>query len=387
MSDNVTITPGSGVTIRADDVSGVLFQYVKLDIGGDGVSKPVVQGGSDGIPVDVLSFVGQTYVVTSPKSGQTWPISAASAIPVSDNAGSITVDAPVGTPVFVRLSDGTNPLTTLPVSGTLTAAQGTAAANSGAWPVKISDGTSAVGISDVSGAKAIKVDVIQSVALAGALADSATFTAGTTGIGVVAGVYNDSIAAPTSGQAGAVRINSARGLHVNLRKSDGTDFATSGAPLRVDPTGSTTQPISDAGGSLTVDGAVTASIKDASGNAFTDINPLAVELTGAGRTRITKNVAMSASQTASALWTPAASKYVYITKIVLAITVAGTLTIFGGTNAEANIVCDGTQATGNRELNFAANPWKATAINDVLQYTSGTGLTGVITIHGYESLT
>lgn len=37
-------------------------------------------------------------------------------IPVSDNSGTLTVDAPVGTPVFVRLSDGSAAITTLPVS-------------------------------------------------------------------------------------------------------------------------------------------------------------------------------------------------------------------------------------------------------------------------------
>jgi hypothetical protein len=37
-------------------------------------------------------------------------------VAVTDNAGSITVDAPVGTPAFVRLSDGAAAITTLPVS-------------------------------------------------------------------------------------------------------------------------------------------------------------------------------------------------------------------------------------------------------------------------------
>jgi len=37
-------------------------------------------------------------------------------IPVTDNSGSLTVDAPVGTPVFVRLSDGAAAIATLPVS-------------------------------------------------------------------------------------------------------------------------------------------------------------------------------------------------------------------------------------------------------------------------------
>lgn len=39
-----------------------------------------------------------------------------STYPVTDNAGSLTVDAPVGTPVFVRLSDGAAPIATLPIS-------------------------------------------------------------------------------------------------------------------------------------------------------------------------------------------------------------------------------------------------------------------------------
>jgi len=37
-------------------------------------------------------------------------------VPVTDNSGSLTVDSPVGTPVFVRLSDGAAAITTLPVS-------------------------------------------------------------------------------------------------------------------------------------------------------------------------------------------------------------------------------------------------------------------------------
>lgn len=52
------------------------------------------------------------------------PVQAGSgaAFPVTDNGGSLTVDAPVGTPVYVRLSDGANPISTLPV--VLTAAAG-----------------------------------------------------------------------------------------------------------------------------------------------------------------------------------------------------------------------------------------------------------------------
>lgn len=50
-----------------------------------------------------------------------------------------------------------------------------------------------------------------------------------------------------------VDATSAGGIHANLRNNAGTEIGTSGAPVRVDPTGTTTQPVSDAGGSLTID--------------------------------------------------------------------------------------------------------------------------------------
>lgn len=39
MADNIPVTPGSGATVAADDVGGVLHQRVKLVMGGDGVSE------------------------------------------------------------------------------------------------------------------------------------------------------------------------------------------------------------------------------------------------------------------------------------------------------------------------------------------------------------
>lgn len=44
MADNIAVTPGSGATIAADDVSGVLYQRVKVDLGGDGATSPLVRG-------------------------------------------------------------------------------------------------------------------------------------------------------------------------------------------------------------------------------------------------------------------------------------------------------------------------------------------------------
>ena len=80
MADNVPITSGTGTDIATDDVAGVHFQKVKLDLGGDGASSPV--------------------------SGS---------VPVSDNGGSLTVDGtfwqatqPVSVASLPALAAGTN---------------------------------------------------------------------------------------------------------------------------------------------------------------------------------------------------------------------------------------------------------------------------------------
>jgi hypothetical protein len=44
MADNVPITPGSGKDIATDDVASVHYQKIKVDLGGDGVSSPLVRG-------------------------------------------------------------------------------------------------------------------------------------------------------------------------------------------------------------------------------------------------------------------------------------------------------------------------------------------------------
>src|SRR5262249_15279403 len=64
----------------------------------------------------------------------------------------------------------------------------------------------------------------------------------------IASVVNDTPAAdPTEDQAAATRITPKRALHVNLRNSGGAEIGIAAAPVRVDPTGTTVQPVSNAG--------------------------------------------------------------------------------------------------------------------------------------------
>lgn len=370
MADNVNITPGSGIVIRTDDVGGVMYQYVKLDVGGDGISKPVIQGGSDGLPVDLLSSPA-TGIYTRPASGQTWPVSLAATINVAAPSA-LGVSAAVGSPVFVRLSDGSAAIATLPVSGTLAVTQSTPANAAGSWFTKISDGVDVVGISSISTQRALKVDVIQSVTGATTQVDSATFTAASSNVVPIAGVYDDSVASPTAGQLAGIRITVNRGMHVNLRTAAGAEIGTSGAPVRMDPTGTTAQPVK---------------LKDASGNAFSDANALAVTPSVTTRTRVTKSVSLVASTTGGTIWTPTSGKKFYITDLEMVISVTGDLAIFDGTNAAGNLLVNGVSGgwtVGRHSFHYEAMPWPSAAIDNILKYTSGSALTGILTVHGFE---
>lgn len=68
------------------------------------------------VPVSGPLTDAQIRAAALPVSGTVTANAGSGPFPVSDNAGSLTVDAPVGTPVFVRLSDGSAAIATLPVS-------------------------------------------------------------------------------------------------------------------------------------------------------------------------------------------------------------------------------------------------------------------------------
>lgn len=87
MADNVAVTEGAGKTIATDDVGGVQYQVIKVDLGADGAASPLVRGQAtmaNSLPVAIASNQG---TLTVDASGV--------AVPVTDNAGSLTVDGTV----------------------------------------------------------------------------------------------------------------------------------------------------------------------------------------------------------------------------------------------------------------------------------------------------
>lgn len=77
-------------------------------------------------------------------------------------------------------------------------------------------------------------------------ADGASFTAGSSLFAGTGGIYQASATSNplTSGQQGLAQLTANRALFSNLRNTAGAEIATASIPLRIDPTGTTTQPVS-----------------------------------------------------------------------------------------------------------------------------------------------
>ncbi len=115
--------------------SGAAFLNASLPVGTNSIGKLAANSGVTIGDVNLVSAIptgsnniGNVAVSTvnsvAPAFGtgvrsasvQRVTVATDDVVPISDNSGSLTVDAPVGTPVFVRLSDGTSSIATLPVS-------------------------------------------------------------------------------------------------------------------------------------------------------------------------------------------------------------------------------------------------------------------------------
>lgn len=163
MADNVGITAGSGTTIAADDVGGIKYQIVKLDVGADGVSAGV---------------------------------SNSNPVPISDAGASITIDGTV------------------------------AATQSGAWSVKVQDGAGNLLTSKAPGSeRALSVAIVdgsgnQVTSFGGAggtsMTDDAAFTVGSGSVTPAGGIYKSTRDSVDDGDAGALAMTAKRGLYTSL---------------------------------------------------------------------------------------------------------------------------------------------------------------------------
>jgi len=242
-----------------------------------------------GVQVDprAIRALTSSDVVTANQGG-TWDINnisgtislptgaSTSALQTSGNTSLSSIDSKIPSNLTVSstrlLVDGSG--VTQPVSGTIAATQSGAwstgrtwsllnstdsvnSVQSGTWNVGLNAGANTIGAisntsfdATASGSPLTATGSSLNVNITGGAStgstDEDTYTYGSSSFTPVGGVYQDTSPTLTAGQSGAARLTAYRGIHSNLRDSSGNEIGTSGSPLRIDPTGATTQPISAA---------------------------------------------------------------------------------------------------------------------------------------------
>jgi hypothetical protein len=222
-------------------------------------------GGTDGTNAQILSTnaTGHLNIADGGNSitvdGTFWqatqPVSIAASVAVTDNSGSLTVDAPVGTPVFVRLSDGTSAISTLPVSlasvpshpVTNAGTFAVQAAQSGTWNVNNVSGT--VSLPTGASTSSNQSTIITALQLLddAILTDNAGFTDGTTKLNMSGYIFDETAGtALTENDAAAARIDAKRaqiGIIEDATTRGRYTTVTAANALKVDGS-AVTQPVS-----------------------------------------------------------------------------------------------------------------------------------------------
>lgn len=165
MVDNVAITPGTGATVAADDIGGVLHQRVKLALGADGTGVDAVAGaGVVGTGVQRITIatddqtasnlnnalVGDYETVAASATDQVLGATGAAGdylsglliVPATTAAGAVSIKDDSGSAITIFAGGGTTALTTLIPFFVPLGMKSTA----GAWKVTTGANVSVIGI-------------------------------------------------------------------------------------------------------------------------------------------------------------------------------------------------------------------------------------------------
>lgn len=150
------------------------------------------------------------------------------------------------TPILATLS-GTNNINN--ISGTISLPTGASTSSnqtSGTQKTQIVDGSGNVVASTTN---SLNVNCSNCSTAPASSPDEAAFTAGTSVLAPGGGFFQTSPTSNplTNGQQGMWQLTANRAGFVNLRNASGTEIGTAGTPLRVDPVGTTAQPVSQSG--------------------------------------------------------------------------------------------------------------------------------------------
>lgn len=349
MADDVTIDNGAltDFDVATDEVSSKHYQRVKVDLGGDGVSSPLVRGqqaAANSLPVTLASDETITSTLASIKT----------AVETIDNFIS-------GNFGMVKLSDGTDTADVFDLT------------NSNPLAVQVVDdnGTAITSFSGSGGTSA---------------ADDADFTqASTTGTPAM-GVYESTPTSVTDNDMGIVGIDSSRRLKVSVDASSldvAHDTADSGNPVKI--------------GMMARNAFPTAVANADRANGVSDLfgRQLIAHVDPAMVTH--KAVTVTTTQTGSDVWSPSAGKRIAVTSVILGSygTTAGRAILWFGDNADTTYTAGTDQvlvaasfapsSTSKPGLVYTpATPVFCTTADRELHLTTDANLSLDITIEGYE---
>lgn len=107
MADNIDVTPGTGKTIAADDIGGVLFQRVKLALGADGTGVDASAGaGAVGTGVQRITLASDDPAVAQLTAGATAIAKAEDAASANADVGIPAMAIQKATPADTAGTDG-----------------------------------------------------------------------------------------------------------------------------------------------------------------------------------------------------------------------------------------------------------------------------------------
>lgn len=176
--------------------------------------------------IGTLTSITNPVAVTGTFWQATQPVSGT--VTVTDGAGALNVIVDSGTTAATQ-------------SGTWTVQPGNTA-NTTPWLFSITQGGNTAA---VNASSQLSVNCANCSGSGVSQQDNTGFTPGTTNFVPMGGEVDDTgTTAVTENNAGVARITAQRAVHMNLRNNSGTEIGTSGNPVRTDPTGSTTQPVS-----------------------------------------------------------------------------------------------------------------------------------------------
>ncbi len=269
MADDIVLNSGSGGETMAtdkDEGGGKHYQIIKLAHGV--LDTFTLVSDTNPLPVDIREALSTAIDVNSGTSGAgTIRVSVATDDTVSIDFGGVapSLNTGVRDAGTQRVTIATDDVIPLPTGAATSAAQ---LADGHNVTVDNAAGASAVNIQD--GGNVISIDAASLPLPSGAATSANQLAAGHTvtanaGTGdylsvsghtanelfkeatAVGGEMDDTTTVvATEGNVSAARITAQRAFHTNLRDVAGTEIATASDPLRTDPTGTTTQPVSAA---------------------------------------------------------------------------------------------------------------------------------------------